>query len=1192
MSPSDRTQPSRFENPIALGPFQLERPLGHGASGVVWRARHLEEGIPVAVKILTRHYVSQRHFQEEVQSVATLNHPGIATILDYGRTEPEISKTSNGVLPGDRPYLVMEHADRGTFTELGPKMDWALLKDLMLAVLDALSHAHAHEVIHRDLKPNNILLTNSADGTLQVKLSDFGLAFRREAYLDPMEDRTEEADSGGTAGTPHYMSPEQLRARWRYLGPWTDLYGLGCMAWQLSTGDYPFDGPSMVAIARGHLMDGLPDFEPNFPVPERFINWLSRTLQKRPEKRFRTAADAASALLSLGDPQPTEGSGQGLGEPSEHTIDSGRIRFRSMKTLHLDDLDDTPTELPDELPESVPDVGSGSMPAPIRTSAPTVPDDWRLPGSYQPPLALVAAGLELFSLRRLAMACRVEERDRLWQGLKSAATDGTPKLTFIHGSAGVGKSRLADWITRRAHEVGAATVLRAYHEPAGAPLDGLRSMLVKFFGVTGMQGEDLRARVRAIVERFVVAEEEDDADDAVDAIAEPLGVFLDPTVSGELGGRQPIFRAIDTMLEHLTQERPVVLHLDDLQWGGETVEWASSIVDNDDLPVYVAATYRDEDLSDRPNEARLIDELQDHPACTDLPLADLKPGELTELLEHSLRLSPALTHEVVDRTDGNPLMAVQMVDDWIARGILESSDDGFVLTEGHDLEIPEDMLQTWQRRLERVLQGFDDEIWDAVAAGSILGRTPREDDWRAVCDRLDLPFPEGAIDALSRANLVRDTGEGWEFAHNMLRQAFERRVRETEEWARVNRACAEVFTDEHDLDHPRNQYRTAHFWLAAGEDEEALPLLLKVANHHGSRGQFGAASYLMERIEEVLDRLDLDEGESRVLEYHLRAGRLALTRQELVKAEEHFDAVVHKDDNRPSSVTAEGLRGLARLARLQGKLTRSLELLNRALDNHGQVLSAISKGSLRRQAGSLAWKLGREDEAIEEMEASATLHQEEPIEHAKSLTSLGGIQQKSGHLDEAEETLLRAEDLFCELGSDYGRGRVQSVLGEIDLKRGEFKQAFDRFGEAERLLADSAEHRALCILSKAQAAIKLNNPKTSEELLVRAKRLAEECGSDHLINFEIAIRLQHTVARGDLNSARMVLRELEQRLDYRTNFYVQLTNLLAETLESAADQMDDPELIEPLARLIGRMYEASGRQAKADEVRNYLPEAT
>ena len=1172
MSPSEPTQPSRFDNPVSLGPFQLERPLGHGASGVVWRARHMGEGIPVAVKILTRHYVSQRHFVEEVQSVATLSHPGIVTILDYGRTEPDVSKKSNGVLPGDRPYLVMEHADRGTFTELGPKMDWALLKDLMLAVLDALSNAHAHDVIHRDLKPNNILLTSSADSSLQIKLSDFGLAFRRDAYLDPMEDRTEEADSGGTAGTPHYMSPEQLRARWRYLGPWTDIYGLGCMAWQLSTGDYPFDGPSMMAIARGHLMDGLPDFEPNFPVPEQFINWLSRTLQKRPEKRFRTAADAASALLSLGDPQPVDGSSEGLGEPSQHSIDSGRIRFRSMKTLHLDDLDDTPTELPDELPDSVPDVGSGSMPAPIRTSAPSVPDDWRLPGSYQPPLALVAAGLELFSLRRLAMAGRVEERDRLWQGLKSAATDGTPKLTFIHGSAGVGKSRLADWITRRAHEVGAATVLRAYHEPAGAPLDGLRSMLVKFFGVTGMQGEDLRARVRAIVERFVVAEEDDDA---IEAIAEPLGIFLDPTVSGELGSRQPIFRAIDTMLEHLTQERPVVLHLDDLQWGGETVEWASSIVDNNDLPVYVAATYRDEDLSDRPNEARLIDELQDHPACTDLPLADLKPGELTELLEHSLRLSPALTHEVVDRTDGNPLMAVQMVDDWIARGILESSDDGFALTEGHDLEIPEDMLQTWQRRLERILQGFDDEIWDAVSAGSILGRTPREVDWRAVCDRLDLPFPEDAIDALSRANLVRDTGEGWEFAHNMLRQAFERRVRETEEWARVNRACAEVFTQEHDLDHPRNQYRAAHFWLAAGEDEEALPLLLDVVNHHGKMGQFDAASYLMERIEEVRERLDLAEDDSRVLEYHLRAGRLALIQHRLSDAAGHFRKIVEALKDTSGSRKAKALQGLSRVERLSENYVRSAELLEEALSSHNGKLNKASEGAILRELASLSKHLGQIEDAKSFITRAIELHKDEPLEHAKSIITYGDLLKGEGEFDRARDAFEEGYSIFEQLGSDYGRGRAVQQLADLTQIEGQLKEAFTKFRRAERLLSGTPDERTTCKLAQAEIALKLRNVDVAEELLLQCNRVFQEVNDLELEPRERTLTMQLDIIRGNESSAEDILSELEGFAGKRGGFRADLVGMLEDAYDLAREEDVKEQYSKRLERLVELVKTAS-----------------
>jgi serine/threonine-protein kinase len=260
---------------LRLGPFALQAPIGRGAVGEVWRGHHIERGVPVAVKVMAG---SRARFDSrvtalfnEVRAAAQLDHPGIAWVLDYGTVPRSVQTASGGHILAHSPYLVMEYASRGTLARVGHGFNWTELRAVLLALLDALAHAHARGVIHRDLKPANVLLCSSKDTRPGLKICDFGVA---RVHDTPFDEST-------VAGTLDYIAPEQLEARQREQGPWTDLYALGCVAWRLLTGRPPFAGRQTTRLMFAQLHQDPPALLSSTPLPDGFEPWASRRSRPR-----------------------------------------------------------------------------------------------------------------------------------------------------------------------------------------------------------------------------------------------------------------------------------------------------------------------------------------------------------------------------------------------------------------------------------------------------------------------------------------------------------------------------------------------------------------------------------------------------------------------------------------------------------------------------------------------------------------------------------------------------------------------------------------------------------------------------------------------------------------------------------------------------------------------------------------------
>jgi eukaryotic-like serine/threonine-protein kinase len=273
--------------------YVLESPLARGGMGQVWRARDEVLARQVAVKILHSGLADDgafvERFRREALAAARLTHPHIVSIYDTG------SEDEPG--GGERHFIVMEYCSGGTLASLladqGP-LPPERVAAIGTAVCDALAYAHRHGVVHRDVKPANVLLTG--DGT--VKVGDFGIA--KAAFGDQRDLTT----TGSILGTVTYLSPEQ--AEGRDPDARSDLYALGVVLYELATGRPPFSADSQVATAMQHVRE-----KPPLPrsiragVPRTLESAIMRALEKDPDDRYASADEMGAALA--GAAATTEG---------------------------------------------------------------------------------------------------------------------------------------------------------------------------------------------------------------------------------------------------------------------------------------------------------------------------------------------------------------------------------------------------------------------------------------------------------------------------------------------------------------------------------------------------------------------------------------------------------------------------------------------------------------------------------------------------------------------------------------------------------------------------------------------------------------------------------------------------------------------------------------------------------------------
>lgn len=274
-------------NPEQIGRYKIERELGRGGMAVVYLATDPNIRRQVAIKLLPRQFTAdpqfRARFEREAQVIASLDHPNIVPIYDFGEEE-------------DQPFIVMRYMPGGTLADRlrksGPMRPMEAAQ-ILQQIGSALDEAHAKGIVHRDLKPGNILFDQRGDASI----ADFGIV--------KLSEGSHTLTGSSMIGTPGYMSPEQARGDAQIDGR-SDIYALGAILFEMLTGDMPYKADTPMAVAIKHIMAEVPrirDVKPDLPPACDEV--ITRAMAKEPYKRFPTAGALVTTLVSAAQQAPT-----------------------------------------------------------------------------------------------------------------------------------------------------------------------------------------------------------------------------------------------------------------------------------------------------------------------------------------------------------------------------------------------------------------------------------------------------------------------------------------------------------------------------------------------------------------------------------------------------------------------------------------------------------------------------------------------------------------------------------------------------------------------------------------------------------------------------------------------------------------------------------------------------------------------
>ncbi len=1018
-------------------PIELLEPLAAGGMGEVWRGRHRRSGRAVAVKVLTgeeaRRPEAQERFRAEARVAAALDHPNIALVLDYGLLPGAWVQQSGGALALGSPYLVSEQARGGDLRRwVRRPPPWANLRAALLGLLDALAFAHARGVIHRDLKPGNVLLGTRREERHGVLLADFGVAHRLGELPEP--------GFHAHAGTPTFMAPEQIAGDWRAYGPWTDLYGLGVLAWTIVQGEAPGRASAGAQTAWER---------PRIIVPEGLPGWLSRLLRADPAERFRRAADAATALRALPDAGPpleewSHELAEEEGEPSwrtpgqfADTTAHHHLGVASNQTLLLEAVDAHPL---------IPDV----EPAPLARAA--LPEDWRPPVTPAPPLALVDLGLSLWGLRERALVGRERERDQLWARALSASQEGGAQIVLVSGPLGCGKTRLLRWLCERAEETGLALALHGHlGEGAGA---GLQTLLRRALRADGLPERALPAHLER--SPFTAGLQPEDRRALLSALGASGGPARGALSAGERLG--VLVRA----LRRIAGSRALILALDDATEDPDGLDLALHLLRQEAPgPVILALAAREDRLAASPEGARWA-ALAAEPAALSLNLGPLPPEDWPALVDAGLPLTPALRERVAARAAGSPLFAELLVGAWVRAGALEIGPDGFRLAEGSPDSLPEGLADLAREQLEALLSSRPAEDALCLELAATLGLEVDLDEWRHACAAAGLHPGLDLLDAALALTLLRaDPGErSVSFAQSLLREALLARAAAEGRERAHHRAAAAALADG--AGSWERQGRLGRHLLLSGAEAEAVEPLLRAAMSASLNGRHAEERALLDLAERALPALPPDQQDQAEARLHTLRGHVlqfghgdrALARQSFARALEAAERAGRRD------LAVDIRRRLAGATYELGDLPRGEALLRQTLEEAQELgepyaisLTALDLTSVLRmqgkraegeQTGRLSRRVAQEhgiedlcainskhswyletlpdDDARMEALRSATLELRRlgmQGHRANALNNLGVLLRKHERVDEAVATYRASLAIYEEIGASY-----------------------------------------------------------------------------------------------------------------------------------------------------------------------------
>lgn len=735
--------------PIAAGAllaqrYRAEKLLGRGGMGEVWLCRDLEQEREVAIKAVRADFLADpgaaRLFHAEIVATARLNHPNIIPVYDL------IRDASGPAL------LVMAYREGPSLGSFAPAdLTWPFVAEVLKQLLEALAYAHARGVLHLDIKPENVILERRGPG-VRATLLDFGIARIRRPGRGV--ERWFERDA--IIGTVEYMSPEQCAGTFERLGPWSDLFSVGALAFELCAGRRAFPGPSKPAEMIRRLTDPPPRLRSRVRgVPPELIDFVEQLLANEPRDRPLLAADALQRLRAI-EPDPIAGESED-GPLSSELIPAGPCHPEVV--TRVASATTTGPKTFEEISSAEDREGSRSiveLPAHLLGDARSV--EAAFTADEEAP---VTGAYGLFGLRELPVFGRLEQRRSLWNAVRAVVIARRPCVVFLEGPAGSGKSRLARDAMERAAELGLAVGMQTSWSRAGSGDEGLRGLLENLLDTRGAPAPQARARLDFWLDRLPGQHR---------AFSREVEIFLRPRRDAAPDVGLPLRVAVEA-IARAASLRPVLLWLDDVQWSrGEAVDLIAAIRTREPaLPVCVIATVRSDEIDDRAAYEAMASAPSTHRVRVD-PL-DLEATR--RLVRGLLDVDEELCDFLAARAEGNPLFVTQLLQQLVIAEAVERRDGRYRLARAFDLStVPADIRAVWSRRIDQ--SGASAEALAALAlVRERVSLHVAEELIRLFAApnpaRPDLARFESSVARALSAGLLRIEGGAYVWAHGLLR---------------------------------------------------------------------------------------------------------------------------------------------------------------------------------------------------------------------------------------------------------------------------------------------------------------------------------------------------------------------------------------------------------------------------------------
>ncbi|MFU8805023.1 MAG: hypothetical protein ACNA8W_14515, partial [Bradymonadaceae bacterium] len=311
-----------------------------------------------------------------------------------------------------------------------------------------------------------------------------------------------------------------------------------------------------------------------------------------------------------------------------------------------------------------------------------------------------------------------------------------------------------------------------------------------------------------------------------------------------LSGPREIRALLSRLLRRFAQNRPVIVCLDDAQWNKESLRFADYVLsEGEGLPVLFLMTLRSDVLAADEALSSEVERLLSRENASSIDITPLGKEELSNLIDRILPLSPKLKETLLERTEGNPLFAIHIIKDWVARGLFTPEPAGFSLVERDgEPPLPDSIHELWLSRLDRLVRYATDEkspaVWTGIELASILGRDVTDREWHAICVHTGVGRPERLRAELIEGGLAEVAPDGWAFTHGLLVDSIQRRTMESAAWLERNGEAAHLLESLYPDSPFQTAARRTRLWVAAGRLDRAIEATQDHITGLGKRGDW------------------------------------------------------------------------------------------------------------------------------------------------------------------------------------------------------------------------------------------------------------------------------------------------------------------------------------------------------------------